>query len=101
MRAINIEDSSHLAVLVKAWHHDFRSGEIITGDIVLKLLSVLSDERALLGTALTTLAGTHGNLAARENVGVADILANEDLCINIRLLIVEANEAEFVTENFR
>ena len=99
--AVNIENSSHLPSFIKAWHDDLRPSEVITGDIVSELLGVERNEGTLLRTALATLTGTHVDFTAWENVRVADVFANENLCVIIRLLVVEANEAELITENFR
>ena len=95
LRAVDVQYCPKLAIaFVAAGDHDLRPSVHVARYVVLKLLSVVSDQTSLLCSTLTALARAHFDLAARENVLVRHILTNENLLIVVRLLVVEAYEAE-------
>ena len=61
----------------------------------------MSDKRALLTRALATLARSHFDLTAREDVSVAHILTNKNLLFVFWLLVIETNKAELRAKDLR
>ena len=71
----------------------------VTRNVVLQLLCIVGDKCALLAGALATLSAAHLDFTARENVSVAHVLPNKDLLVIVRVLVIEAYEAELRAED--
>jgi len=71
----------------------------ITSDVIFQLLSVVSNQSALLCRALTTLTGAQVDLSTRKDIGIAHVLTDEDFLLILWFFVIEANKAEFLAKD--
>ena len=73
----------------------------VTCNVVFELFRVVSDQSALLCSTLAALTSAHINIPTWKDVSITDVLSNEDLFIIVFSFVVEADEAELVSEDIR
>ena len=82
----------------KDWDDNLSPGGVITGDVILEQLCVLSDQSASLFGALTALAFSHGDWAAWVDVLVGGILTNPNVVKISSLRVIEADKTHLIVK---